>query len=347
MSQLPGEASQKTKPAQNRFPEATAISHIKRHNVTINGTRNAIYHFRSIAIKKQSECPPKISTPFQFSGRAIDNWELACFILTIGSTLPVRASARQLTSAGCRVAARGELSSSPASSSPSTALGGPPPSTWPRLGVGWRRAGSPPVSSSPSTAVTAICGPPPGTWPRLARVSGGEGRAGACRLHLHHGLHSAGLRPAHGLCWVLGGRAARGEPAGFIFTIGCTLRASARHLAFESAGWRVVASEKLACFIFTIESSTALCGPPPGNWPRLGVCGGRARGLPASSSPSTALCRPPPGTWPRLGVGWRKAESSPASSSRSTALRGPPPGTWPRLGVEWRRAGSLPVSSSP
>jgi hypothetical protein len=36
MSQLPGEASQKTKPAQNRFPEATAISHIKRHNETIN-----------------------------------------------------------------------------------------------------------------------------------------------------------------------------------------------------------------------------------------------------------------------------------------------------------------------
>jgi hypothetical protein len=31
--------------------------------------------------------------------------------------------------------------------------------------------------------------------------------------------------------------AARGEPAGFIFTIDCTLRASARHLA--SAGCRV------------------------------------------------------------------------------------------------------------
>jgi hypothetical protein len=54
MSQLPGEASQKTKPAQNRFQEATAISHIKRHNVTINRNRNAIHHFRFIAIKKQS-----------------------------------------------------------------------------------------------------------------------------------------------------------------------------------------------------------------------------------------------------------------------------------------------------
>jgi hypothetical protein len=73
MGQLPGEASQKTKPAQNRFPEATAISHIKRHNVMINSNRNAIYHFRSIAIKTQSECPPKISTPFQFSGSAIEN----------------------------------------------------------------------------------------------------------------------------------------------------------------------------------------------------------------------------------------------------------------------------------
>jgi hypothetical protein len=67
MSQLPGEASQKIKPAQNRFPEATAISRIKRHNVTINRIRNAIYNFRSIVIKTQSECPPKISTPFQFS----------------------------------------------------------------------------------------------------------------------------------------------------------------------------------------------------------------------------------------------------------------------------------------
>ncbi len=65
MSQLPGEASQKTKPAQNRFPEATAISHIKRHNATINSNRNTIFHFRSIAIKTQSECFPKISTPFQ------------------------------------------------------------------------------------------------------------------------------------------------------------------------------------------------------------------------------------------------------------------------------------------
>jgi hypothetical protein len=73
MSQLPGEVSQNTKPAQNRFPEATAISHIKRHNVTIDRNRNAIYHFRSIAIKTQSECPPKISTPLQFSGSAIEN----------------------------------------------------------------------------------------------------------------------------------------------------------------------------------------------------------------------------------------------------------------------------------
>jgi hypothetical protein len=32
----PSEASQKTKPAQNHFPEATAISHVKRHKVVIN-----------------------------------------------------------------------------------------------------------------------------------------------------------------------------------------------------------------------------------------------------------------------------------------------------------------------
>jgi hypothetical protein len=66
MSQLPGEASQKTKPAQNRFPEATAISHIKRHNVTINRNRNAIYHFRSIAIMTQSECPLRFRNRFNF-----------------------------------------------------------------------------------------------------------------------------------------------------------------------------------------------------------------------------------------------------------------------------------------
>jgi hypothetical protein len=58
----PSEASQKTKPAQNHFPEATAISHIRRHNVTFNHDRIAIYYFRSIAIEKQSERAPKIST---------------------------------------------------------------------------------------------------------------------------------------------------------------------------------------------------------------------------------------------------------------------------------------------
>ncbi len=56
------------------------------------------------------------------------------------------------------------VGSPPASSSPSTALCGPPPGTWSQLGVGWRRVGSPPASSSPSTA---LCGPPPGTWPQL------------------------------------------------------------------------------------------------------------------------------------------------------------------------------------
>ncbi len=33
-----------------------------------------------------------------------------------------------------------------------------------QLGVGWRRVGSQQASSSPSTA---LCGPPPGTWPQL------------------------------------------------------------------------------------------------------------------------------------------------------------------------------------
>jgi hypothetical protein len=32
---IPSEASQKIKPAHNHFPEATAICHIKRHNLTI------------------------------------------------------------------------------------------------------------------------------------------------------------------------------------------------------------------------------------------------------------------------------------------------------------------------
>jgi hypothetical protein len=60
---------QKAKSAQNRFPEATAISHIKRQTVTINHNRIAIYYFRSIAIKRQSERRPKI----QFFGSAIEN----------------------------------------------------------------------------------------------------------------------------------------------------------------------------------------------------------------------------------------------------------------------------------
>jgi hypothetical protein len=71
--QTPSKASQRTKPAQNHFPDATAISHVKRHNVTINRNRIAIYYFRSIAIKTQSERPLKISTLFQFSGSAIEN----------------------------------------------------------------------------------------------------------------------------------------------------------------------------------------------------------------------------------------------------------------------------------
>ena len=35
----------------------------------------------------------------------------------------------------------------------------------------------------------------------------GGGAWGACWLHLHHRLHSAGLRPAPGLSWVSGGGA--------------------------------------------------------------------------------------------------------------------------------------------
>jgi hypothetical protein len=76
----------------------------------------------------------------------------------------------------------------------------------------------------------------------------------------------------------------------------------------------------------------------------------RRRQLAGSSSPSTALCGPPPGIWPRLGVRGRRVGSSPASSSDSsplTALCGPQPGIWPRLGVGWRRVGNLPTSSSP
>jgi hypothetical protein len=71
----PSEASQRNKPAQNHFPDATAISHVKRHNVAINRNRIAIYYFRSIAIETQSERPLNISTSFQFSGSAIENWK--------------------------------------------------------------------------------------------------------------------------------------------------------------------------------------------------------------------------------------------------------------------------------
>jgi hypothetical protein len=69
----PSEASQRTKPAQNHFTDATAISHVKTHNVAISHKRIAIYYFRSIAIETQSEWPLKISTLFQFSGSAIEN----------------------------------------------------------------------------------------------------------------------------------------------------------------------------------------------------------------------------------------------------------------------------------
>ncbi len=45
---IPSEVSQRTKPAQNNFSDATAISHVKRHNVAINGNRIEIYYFRFI-----------------------------------------------------------------------------------------------------------------------------------------------------------------------------------------------------------------------------------------------------------------------------------------------------------
>jgi hypothetical protein len=38
------------------------------------------------------------------------------------------------------------------------------------------------------------------------------------------------------------------------------------------------------------QARPALCGPPPGTWPRLGVGGRCAGSLPASSSPLAALC---------------------------------------------------------
>ncbi len=69
----PSEASQRTKPAQNHFLDATAIIHVKRLNVAINRNRIAIYHLRSIAIETQSERPLKISTLFQFSGSAVEH----------------------------------------------------------------------------------------------------------------------------------------------------------------------------------------------------------------------------------------------------------------------------------
>jgi hypothetical protein len=69
----PSEASQRTKPGQNHFSDATAINQIKRHNVAINCNRNAIYYFRSITIETQSERPPKISTSSQFSNSAKEN----------------------------------------------------------------------------------------------------------------------------------------------------------------------------------------------------------------------------------------------------------------------------------
>jgi hypothetical protein len=69
----PSEASKKTKPAHNYVPEATVISHVKRHNVTIDHNKIEIYYLRSITIEKQSERPPKILTSFQFSSSAIEN----------------------------------------------------------------------------------------------------------------------------------------------------------------------------------------------------------------------------------------------------------------------------------
>ncbi len=69
----PSEASQRAKPTQNHFPDATAISHVTRHNVAINSNRIAIYYFRSIAIETESERPPKDFDSVSISGSAIEN----------------------------------------------------------------------------------------------------------------------------------------------------------------------------------------------------------------------------------------------------------------------------------
>jgi hypothetical protein len=76
------------------------------------------------------------------------------------------------------------------------------PGTWPQLGVGWRHAGSPQASSSPSTA---LCGPPPGTWPQLGvgwRHAGSPPASSS--LTMHHRLHSAGLSLASDLACPYG-----------------------------------------------------------------------------------------------------------------------------------------------
>ncbi len=57
------------------FSRSSSNQSYQRHNVTMNHNRIAIYYFRSIAIERQTERPPKISTSFQFSGSAIENWK--------------------------------------------------------------------------------------------------------------------------------------------------------------------------------------------------------------------------------------------------------------------------------
>ena len=89
--------------------------------------------------------------------------------------------------------------------------------------------GSLPASSSPSTA---LCGPSPGTWPRLGVGGAARGELASFIFTIDSTLWASARHLASAGCRG----AARGELAGFIFTIDCTLRASARHLASGVGG---------------------------------------------------------------------------------------------------------------
>jgi hypothetical protein len=195
---------------------------------------------QTAAVRCPLQLPPCRPCRFMPAGSGRTYLPLGQLICTLLATV------RHPAPAGCGVAERGELAGFDNSINFQTALCWPPSGIRLRQGVGRRREGSLPASTTPSSA---LCGPPSGIRPGVGRQ-----RAGARWLRQLHHLHSAGHRPVSGCGRVWGGSA-----------WGARWLRQPHHL--HSAGIRLrpgVGRRREGSSPSSTTPSSALCGPPSG-----------------------------------------------------------------------------------